>query len=98
MPIKEPVIDSGFHVSKDMKMTESHRADSARTKSHRSSTNPVAVQAYLKGINYPASKEDILDRAAQNKAPNEIMSALKKISEKRYSSPAELTREVGQVT
>lgn len=59
--------------------------------------NPVALQSYLKGMRYPSRKQDIIDQATENDAPEEIMNALLMISEREYGTPAELTREIGSL-
>ncbi|MBU6231997.1 MAG: DUF2795 domain-containing protein [Patescibacteria group bacterium] len=61
------------------------------------SVNPVAIQSYLKGISYPASKQDVVDCAKENEAPSEISDLLARIPEKDYATPAELTREIGSI-
>lgn len=89
-------MDTGSDVRMCMKKNGLVPAHGGRSKSKKGGANPVAVQAYLKGMTYPARKQDILDRAAENEAPDEIIAALEKISDREYGSPAELTREAGQ--
>jgi len=48
----------------------------AKTKSH---ANPIGVQKYLKGANYPARKEDLVMTARGNKAPREVLEALERL-------------------
>jgi hypothetical protein len=38
--------------------------------------NPIEMQKALGGVNYPASKEEIVDQASKHGAGKEIMSAL----------------------
>lgn len=55
----------------------------------------VDVQKYLSGVDYPATKQDLLDSAGDNDAPQEVIDALNGIAEKEYASPAEVSKEVG---
>ncbi|MGE5491064.1 MAG: DUF2795 domain-containing protein [Actinomycetota bacterium] len=59
--------------------------------------NPVHVQKFLGGIDYPAAKEDIVKRAQQGGADQEVMDALGRIPDQEYSSPAAVSRALGQL-
>ena len=59
---------------------------------------PIEVQKHLKGIDYPASKEDIIDYAEQQGAGEEIISLLEKIPDEEYETPAELSKALGELT
>lgn len=56
----------------------------------------VDVQKYLSGADYPATKQDLLDAAGDNDAPQEVMDALDGIPEKEYASPADVSKELGK--
>jgi hypothetical protein len=58
--------------------------------------NPLAVQAYLKGARYPSRKGVLLRIATTNRAPTEVLNALRHIHDRNYRTPAELTREVSR--
>lgn len=58
--------------------------------------NPIDVQQYLEGVSYPASKQDLLDGASRNAAPDEVMTALENIADGEYQSPAEVSAAIGQ--
>lgn len=60
--------------------------------------NPVRVQQYLGGIDYPATKQEIIDAAASEGAPPDIVSVLERIDDHEYDSPTELTEELGKYT
>lgn len=55
--------------------------------------NPIQVQNYLRGAQYPASREHLLECARQENAPQEVMEALESISDREYQSPADLSLE-----
>ncbi|MFJ8666179.1 DUF2795 domain-containing protein [Streptomyces sp. NPDC093600] len=55
--------------------------------------NPIAMQKALSGMNYPASKKDIVERASRNHADREVKEALERLPDKEYDSPAEVNKE-----
>ncbi|MBK0419733.1 DUF2795 domain-containing protein [Leucobacter sp. CSA1] len=57
--------------------------------------NPIQVQKHLGGIDYPASKEEILDQAKASGADDEVMRALEGIADKRYEKPTDVSAELG---
>ena len=59
--------------------------------------NPIQVQKYLGGLDYPAKKQDIVEKARQKGADNDIMQILQKIPDQEYSSPVALSREVSKI-
>ena len=63
----------------------------------KSSVSPVSVQSYLKGMTYPAGKQEIIDCANDNDAPIDVVNLIEGIPEKTYSSPAEITKAIGQM-
>jgi hypothetical protein len=52
--------------------------------------NPIEVQKALKGISYPASKEEILETAQQNDASEEIIESLESLDDQQYDGPDEV--------
>jgi hypothetical protein len=59
--------------------------------------NPVAAERYLKGLNFPANKKNLIDRAKINQAPQEIIRLLKQVADKNYTSPIEITKEMSKI-
>ena len=52
------------------------------------------VQKHLKGVDYPASKQELLDAAADNDAPDEVMDALGRIDDREYDGPPAVTEAI----
>jgi cytoskeletal protein RodZ len=69
---------------------------SARGESHESEQTDTAseteqeVRRYLKDIEYPASKDDLVSAARSNDAPQELIQKLVDLSIKEYSNPEEV--------
>ena len=54
--------------------------------------NPIELQKYLKGVDYPASKDDVVKAAEKNGADDEILEALKGISDESFERPTDVTK------
>ena len=59
--------------------------------------NPVEVERYLKGVNYPAKKNDLIKHAQQNGASQDILETLKDLREENFNSPVEVNRAIGEI-
>lgn len=59
--------------------------------------NPFEVQKYLKGVDYPANKKDLLTKAKSNGAKKEILSILEGLREDEFANPAEVSKAVGDL-
>jgi hypothetical protein len=58
--------------------------------------SPSNVQSYLAGINYPATKDDLIEAAKNNGAPKEIMEVIKGFDEDEYGGPQEVMKAYGR--
>lgn len=56
-------------------------------------TSPVQVQKFLKDINYPVKKQELIEHAKKNKASNEVLQDLEKLPEKQYTNAADVSKE-----
>jgi len=60
-----------------------------------SKVNPVQVQKFLGGIDYPASKQDLIQKARQEGANQDIVSTLERMPGDRYNSPNDVSEAIG---
>jgi len=60
-------------------------------------TNPVAIERYIKGIGFPANKEDLIQQAQENGAPEDVMDVLNRFDEHEYNSPIDISKEVARI-
>ncbi len=58
--------------------------------------NPIELQKHLKGVDYPASKEDLLANAKQQGADEDALSALEQLPDEEYESPAAVSKALGE--
>lgn len=59
--------------------------------------NPIHIQKFLGGLDYPVGKQDILDKAEQKGADSRALEVLQQIPDQEYESPVALSREVSKI-
>jgi hypothetical protein len=55
------------------------------------------VQTYLKGVEHPARKDDLLHKARTNGAPEEVIEILRELPGEQYGGPQEVMKAYGEV-
>jgi hypothetical protein len=56
--------------------------------------SPIDVQKALKGMDYPAKRDDLVRRAEDNGADGDVVEALRKIPDRQYDGPSGVSAEV----
>jgi hypothetical protein len=56
--------------------------------------SPIDIQKALSGLDYPATKDQILQHAEQNGADQEILDALRQIDDREYEGPSGVSSAV----
>lgn len=56
--------------------------------------SPIDVQKALGGIDYPASKADIVSKAEASSAGGSVLEALKNLPERQYDAPTDVSKEI----
>ncbi len=59
--------------------------------------NPIQLQKYLKGMDYPAKKQDLLEHAKEQGADRDICSTLEQLPDEEYETPADVSKAVGAI-
>lgn len=57
---------------------------------HNDRVSPAEVQQYLAGIDYPAMKEDLVNKARQNNAPEEVIRTLEDMEVDEFGGPEDV--------
>lgn len=57
--------------------------------------NPVQVQKFLKGVDYPADKNELIQAAKDEGADENVISMLESLPEEQYQTPADLSQAIG---
>ncbi len=59
--------------------------------------NPVQVQKFLSGIDYPASKEEILRTAEEQGADENVRRTLERLPDQKFNSPNDVSEAIGKL-
>ena len=59
--------------------------------------NPIQLQKFLGGIDYPAEKRTLLDTARKQGADENAMQVLEQLPEQKYNSPNDVSEAVGKL-
>lgn len=59
--------------------------------------NPIQVQKYLEGVNYPASKDDLVKKAKDEGASEDVIQTLQKMPGQQYDSPVDVSQAIGKI-
>ncbi|HEX3012837.1 MAG TPA: DUF2795 domain-containing protein [Methanobacterium sp.] len=56
----------------------------------------VEIEKALKGMNYPASKQDLVQKAKQNNASQDVIQTIEKLPQDQFNSPTDVQKAWGQ--
>ena len=56
--------------------------------------NPIELQKHLKGVDYPASRDELVSTAESNGAPSEVVDALRNASKDSFDGPSAVQQAV----
>lgn len=59
-----------------------------------STPNPIEVQKHLSGVDYPASKDDLVGTAEREGASDDVLDALRSLPDREFDSPTDVTSAV----
>ncbi|HEX8202270.1 MAG TPA: DUF2795 domain-containing protein [Isosphaeraceae bacterium] len=59
--------------------------------------SPTNLQQYLKGVDYPASKDDLVAAARGNGAPAEVLDLLGRLPGDQFDGPPGVMKAYGQI-
>lgn len=62
-----------------------------------SPANPIHLQKFLGGLDYPAGKQDILARARREGADRQALAVLERLPDQQYESPVAVSQAVGRL-
>ena len=60
-------------------------------------TAPILVQKYLKGLDYPATKQDLINYAKNNGADENVISMLQGLRTNKFNDPADVSKAMGEI-
>ena len=56
----------------------------------------VEIEKALKGMNYPASKQDLVQKAKQNNASQDVIQTIENLPQNQFKSPTDVQKAWGQ--
>ncbi len=59
--------------------------------------NPMKLQEYLEGMDYPMNRDDIVLRITNSGAPDDIKKAVMDLPPGTYYSPSEISEAAGEI-
>jgi predicted outer membrane protein len=59
--------------------------------------NPIQLQKFLKGVDYPADKNELLERAKSLGADENVLSTLENLQDECFQTPADVSEAVGRL-
>jgi uncharacterized protein DUF2795 len=58
--------------------------------------NPIQLQKFLGGVDYPTDKKTLVDTARKNGADDNVLETLQNLSGDRFNSPNDVSGAVGK--
>ena len=59
--------------------------------------NPIQAQKFLKGMDYPATRETVVAHAEAQGADENVIAVLRRIADREYEGPSGISEEIGKV-
>lgn len=59
--------------------------------------NPVQIQKFLGGVDYPADKNELIQAATQHGAPDDVLATLKNLPDQIFDTPADISQAIGKM-
>lgn len=59
--------------------------------------NPVQIQKYLGGMDYPCSKSELMDHARDQGADENVLRTIQNLPYDRFNSPNDISEAVGRM-
>lgn len=63
-----------------------------------SQVNPIQLQKYLKGVDYPANREALLANAKKMGADKSVYASLEQLPDEDFETPADVSEAVGKLS
>jgi hypothetical protein len=59
-------------------------------------TNPIQLQKYLSGVDYPADKDTLVQKARDNGADDDVIQTLQSLPFDSFNSPNDVSEAFGK--
>ena len=69
----------------------------AQKRQQRFSVSPAQVEKSIKGTHFPAQKQDLIQRAKENNANQDVLEVLENMPDKQFKSPVDISKAMGRM-
>ncbi|WP_285743593.1 DUF2795 domain-containing protein [Lentzea sp. NBRC 105346] len=59
-------------------------------------SNPIQIQKHLSGIDYPVGKDQLVAKAEENGAGDDVLSQLRGLPDRQYNGPNAVSEELSR--
>lgn len=59
--------------------------------------NPIQVQKFLKGVDYPVNKNELVEKAREEGAGQNVIETLQSVPMDNFNSPNDVAQGIGQI-
>ncbi len=59
--------------------------------------SPAQVEKFIKGIKFPASKQQLIEQAEGNNANDDVLNILENVPDKQFNSPVDISKAIGKM-
>ncbi len=59
--------------------------------------NPIQIQKFLAGVDYPAKKRELVEHAKEHGADEIVLATLERLPDREYDRPTAIAHEVGKL-
>ncbi|RJP47332.1 MAG: DUF2795 domain-containing protein [Armatimonadetes bacterium] len=59
--------------------------------------NPIQVQKFLEGLDYPVNKQQLVDYAKKQGADENVMRTLNRIPDQSFETPVDVSEAIGKL-
>jgi hypothetical protein len=64
----------------------------------RAKANPIEVQKFLEGVDYPTARGDLVSEAKRQGATEEVRLTLERLPDKRFQTPTDVSEAIGKLS
>jgi len=69
----------------------------AQKRQKRFNVSPAQVEKSIKGTHFPAQKQDLIQRARENHANQDVLKVLENMPDKQFNSPVDISKAMGKM-
>lgn len=82
---------------REQERSPQHKAGRASVQPGHGNASAAEIEKYVKGIDFPCSKDELIRHARDNDAPDEVLNAMEDFPEQEYDSAIDVARGVSEV-